>query len=530
MFSLGVAMFRSRPATAADLETLHQMDRTCFPLTDPQAVRAEPEELRSGIEHGDVMLAEWDRQPAGFLHRTVKPQRIVIEALATLPQFRRRGIARRLMDEVLRSLRDDRPFHLVQTVTSPQNTAMVGLVTSLGFSAGELARDHFGPGKHRLVFRWYSAPPSEVRACDPETLEAVLRDGWRVIGSHTTDDGAHLELSTWPLRDGQLGDSASVGAVLANHHGMPTDGKPPPEALPRLRSANMPPTVASVRKPDARVVRNADAPWDDFNPVAYWKRNYGNLLPIDREILTLTSQYFMGLPSLPGSSAGVRRALDVGTGANLYPALAMLPLVDQITLVDYSPANIDWLRESLDGTAEHWRWESFWQHVSRSAGSTERAQEYRPDRAVRRELAERAHPLRGSIFDLPDRGSWDVGTMFFVAESITEDVAEFNEACSCFFRALRPGAPFAAAFMAGSSGYRVDDELFPAVTVDYAQIKTTLQTRLGRNLLHLRELVPGDDDLVRDVRDNHAFSSMVLALGTVPENPGDEATCSTTRT
>ena len=42
--------------------------------------------------------------------------------------------------------------------------------------------------------------------------------------------------------------------------------------------------------------------------------------------------------------------------------------------------------------------------------------------------------------------------MFFVAESITEDAVEFRAAVAAFVGAPTPGAPFAAAFMAGSAG------------------------------------------------------------------------------
>lgn len=36
-----------------------------------------------------------------------------------------------------------------------------------------------------------------------------------------------------------------------------------------------------------------------------------------------------------------RNPIDVGTGTNLYPALAMLPLVESITLGEHSQANPD---------------------------------------------------------------------------------------------------------------------------------------------------------------------------------------------
>jgi hypothetical protein len=68
------------------------------------------------------------------------------------------------------------------------------------------------------------------------------------------------------------------------------------------------------------------------------------------------------------------------------------------------------------------------------------------------------------VFELP-ASQWDLGTMFFVAESITEAPEEFRAAVAGFIGALRPGAPFAAAFMAGSDGYPVAGTYFPALPI-----------------------------------------------------------------
>jgi hypothetical protein len=56
--------------------------------------------------------------------------------------------------------------------------------------------------------------------------------------------------------------------------------------------------------------------------------------------------------------------------------------------------------------------------------------------------------------------------MFFVADGMTEDPAEFAAGVESFVRAMRPGAPFVAAFMRKSLGYMVGGRVFPAVSVD----------------------------------------------------------------
>src|SRR2546430_17725893 len=80
---------------------------------------------------------------------------------------------------------------------------------------------------------------------------------------------------------------------------------------------------------------------------------------------------------------------------------------------------------------------------------------------------------QASIYELPV-AMWDVGTMFFVAESITGIRAEFELATKRFLQSLKPGAPFAAAFMRNSAGYEVGDVRFPAVAVTENDIRRVL--------------------------------------------------------
>jgi hypothetical protein len=70
--------------------------------------------------------------------------------------------------------------------------------------------------------------------------------------------------------------------------------------------------------------------------------------------------------------------------------------------------------------------------------------------------------------------------MFFVAESMTDVREEFTEAVDRFLRALRPGAPFAAAFVENSEGYRVGDRPFPAVLIGVDEVRAALAHRTER--------------------------------------------------
>ena len=248
-----------------------------------------------------------------------------------------------------------------------------------------------------------------------------------------------------------------------------TDGPPPEPASP---------------------ARNAQYPWDEFAAAEYCDHNYLELREDDAEILgTVRSWFAEEMRDRTG------HGVDVGAGPNLYPALSMLPHCTDLTLREYSAANVAWLHEQTADLPERWR--PFWDVVSPGAcvGDFAKARDL---------LAERARVEQGSVFELP-RAAWDLGTMFFVAESISQDPAEFEQAAASFVRALRPGAPFAAAFMEQSKGYDVAGVRFPATPVGAAEITACLSgltagLQVNRVEMRPKPLRPG-------------YTGMLVAIG-----------------
>jgi hypothetical protein len=194
--------------------------------------------------------------------------------------------------------------------------------------------------------------------------------------------------------------------------------------------------------------RNREVDWDQFDPDMYCRENYRSILPVDLEILRQVRDFFGAGPVTDG------RGLDIGAGANLYPSLAMLPFCRSIDLREYSRRNVDWLERRI-ASGYDVTWDGFWDELARHPA-------YRGITDPRREYSARATVSQGSVFDL-ERHRWDIGTMFFVACLITSDITEFDSALDHFIHALKPGAPFAAAFMLGSTGYDVDGVTFPSV-------------------------------------------------------------------
>jgi hypothetical protein len=214
---------------------------------------------------------------------------------------------------------------------------------------------------------------------------------------------------------------------------------------------------------DSDPIRNRAVQWSDFDAGEYYKINYLSVLPEDAEIIQCASKFLI---EACGPPSALRRAVDVGAGTNLYPSLLMIPWAERIVLTEYASDNIDWLRKNLAEGSHDWPWQPFWDLVADLPC-------YRAVDDPRRRLAA-VHEIRTlSIFDLPAR-TWDLGSMFFVADGMTTDEEEFDSAVRAFIDALLPGSPFLMAFMEGSGGYDVRGVPFPSVMVTERSLDSLL--------------------------------------------------------
>ncbi|WP_106397940.1 SCO2525 family SAM-dependent methyltransferase [Actinocorallia populi] len=240
------------------------------------------------------------------------------------------------------------------------------------------------------------------------------------------------------------------------------------------------------------------ADWDRFDSAFYLRHNYAEARKDDLRFASAAGDFF--LARLRGRTG--LRGVDVGSGTNLYPALTMLPFCAEIALVEYSAANRRWLEAEVPGYSPVW--DPFWAELRPKDG-------YREIADPARLLAARARVESGSVFELP-RERWELGTMFFVAESISADEADFRAALLRFLAGLVPGAPFAAAFMENSQGYLVGDLFFPAVPVTEADLRACLAGLVEDDLVLTRES-PGEAPL------RQGYTGMILACGRKREAP-----------
>jgi hypothetical protein len=248
-------------------------------------------------------------------------------------------------------------------------------------------------------------------------------------------------------------------------------------------------------------ISNESAAWSDFDADEYWKFNYASVLPEDADIIRFASEFLI---RACGTSTQPKRAVDVGAGTNLYPSLLMLPWAEHIVLTEHPQAksNIQWLNENLAAPTAEWPWQRFWDLVADLPC-------YRDVEQPRRRLAASHEVLRTSVFDLPER-RWDLGSMFFVADGMSDEMEEFELGVRKFLGSLIPGSPFMMAFMEGSDGYDVSEVRFPAVNIN--------PDSLGALLANLPVSGTGilrTDNSVRRLRPG--YDAMLLVTGFVTE-------------
>ncbi len=239
--------------------------------------------------------------------------------------------------------------------------------------------------------------------------------------------------------------------------------------------------------------RNSEVNWDEFDAGSYFEHNYASIRADDREILEFLRDELRARREISKNVA----VLDIGTGTNLYPLLLTLPWAGSIDAVEYSVGGVSWLRDAI--TSYGPEWDAYWAVLA----------ENEPWRGVgnpRKRLAEVTSVQQGSIFDLPsDR--YDFGSMFFVAESLTEDVEEYRSALHAFLGAVKPGGTIVGAFMENSTGYDVAHRPFPAVPIDEATLRDSLAENVAR--LVVQHLDIPDDEQLRP-----GYTGMLIAVGT----------------
>lgn len=209
--------------------------------------------------------------------------------------------------------------------------------------------------------------------------------------------------------------------------------------------------------------------WDQFDPRAYVAANYAEMQADDETLVRLAAEAFLREPF------GLR-VVDIGTGPNLYPLLAIAPRAGSITACEIGAKNVHWLRDTLSLNALDPTWTPYWTVVRDVHGD---ALPESPFPMLRDKVE--VHPT--SIFDL-DEDAYDAASMFFCAESITQSQEAFERALYRWAACVRPGGLLVAAFMVGSRGYQTGAAQFPAVKLSETELRSSVSALVDNPTFH----------------------------------------------
>jgi hypothetical protein len=265
---------------------------------------------------------------------------------------------------------------------------------------------------------------------------------------------------------------------------------------------------SSMEHPETSL-RNDAVDWSDFDADEYWKFNFSTVLPDDRQIIETASKFLITACETPRRG---KTAVDVDAGTNLYPSLLMLPWAEIVVPTGYAAENIYCLTENLTKTSGDWRWQPFWDLVSRPALHQEIA-------APWDWLAKRHGERHPSNFD-PLRCNWGLGSMFFMTDGITDDPVEFKARMRRLLTALKPGAPFLLALMEGFTGYELQGVSFPPGVFllpqagsGFLAASTRAQAATPWRTPHSRLLAESGSSMRKRLADFTLECAMVLAAG-----------------
>lgn len=216
--------------------------------------------------------------------------------------------------------------------------------------------------------------------------------------------------------------------------------------------------------------RNDDVDWDSWPVQDYLGENYRELHPSDAAVIAHHSAFYRQFA--PASAA---RSLEFGAGPNLYPLMLAAAASRRIDAVEASAAGVAYLTRQLEQPPDA-SWSPFYE-LCRSL-----------DPGLPPSLPEaltRVRVVHGDIRALTP-GGYDIASMNFVAEGVTEDFTEFTDFCHRFVRSVGPGGHLVAAFMENMPTYRIGPaSRWPGCPVD-PDVVTEVFAPLTRRLVVTR--------------------------------------------
>jgi len=203
------------------------------------------------------------------------------------------------------------------------------------------------------------------------------------------------------------------------------------------------------------LLRNRDVDWDLWPVQTYLAENYRRPHPADLAVMAHHAEFYRRLPA---DSIGV--SVEFGAGPNLYPLMLASAVSRRIQAFEPSAASVAYLGTQL-GHGPDSSWDPFYAECRRLLPRL-------PPSA--HDALSKVEILRGDAAAVT-ADTYDLASMHFVAESVTEHAGEFDRLCRTFAGSVRPGGYLVAAFMENMGRYQLGDgSSWPGYRVDAAGV------------------------------------------------------------
>jgi hypothetical protein len=199
--------------------------------------------------------------------------------------------------------------------------------------------------------------------------------------------------------------------------------------------------AAEGRGGENTVLHNRDVDWDLWPVQTYLAENYRRPHPADLAVIAHHAAFLRRMPA-----DSIARSVEFGAGPNLYPLMLASAVSRHIDAIEPGAASVAYLTTQLrhgpDAT-----WEPFYAECRRLL----------PQLPPAAHLAlSKVEVVRGDAATIaPD--TYDLASMHFVAESVTEHFDEFDRLCRTFVGTVVPGGRLMAAFMENMGRYQLGD-------------------------------------------------------------------------
>jgi ribosomal protein S18 acetylase RimI-like enzyme len=136
-----------RAATLDDLQAIEAIETDCFPADRRSDRRALRRSLKSPMQ--SVWTASCGGQTVGAMILHHYPKTLRIFSVAVLPDFRRCGAGRKMVEKALVLARAD-GCDTVSLEAERSNRVLTGWYEQFGFSGKHVLKDYYSPGRHAV--------------------------------------------------------------------------------------------------------------------------------------------------------------------------------------------------------------------------------------------------------------------------------------------------------------------------------------------------------------------------------------------